>query len=288
MTDIKFLDLYTTFIDYHATATNHFDKRDAVTVRSYRSRRLLTENYLSSINKLDINATEMDVRIVNGFMSSLLKKYSHNYSARVADCCRMVLHFGVMKEYIEYNKLATMKIRKIPPGKPAFITGEEIERIRNYTPTDSMLAKAKEMALFQVSTGFDFGDLITVREQNIVDYAGRRYIVKARNKTNNEACIPLTPEAEEIFRRNRYNMRLLSNPLYNRCLKDIAKVCDIKTHLMSHTLRKSRAYTYLNEDGLSLEAVSKILGHAKIQTTQQYYVHSNINVVAKALDKIKL
>ncbi len=55
----------------------------------------------------------------------------------------------------------------------------------------------------------------------------------------------------------------------NRHLKEIAEVCGIKKHLTFHLSRHTFA-TLTMSKGVSLESVSKMLGHKNIQTTQIY------------------
>ena len=55
----------------------------------------------------------------------------------------------------------------------------------------------------------------------------------------------------------------------NRVLKDIAKECNISKNLTWHIARHTFATLALTK-GMSIESVSKILGHTNINTTQIY------------------
>jgi site-specific recombinase XerD len=56
----------------------------------------------------------------------------------------------------------------------------------------------------------------------------------------------------------------------NAYLKEIADLCDIKKNLSTHTARHTFATTVTLTHGVSMEAVSKMLGHSNISTTKQY------------------
>ena len=56
---------------------------------------------------------------------------------------------------------------------------------------------------------------------------------------------------------------------YNVLLKTVAKQCGIEKHLSSHIARHTFA-TFALTKGVSIESVSKMLGHSNISTTQIY------------------
>ncbi|MCJ7448520.1 MAG: tyrosine-type recombinase/integrase [Bacteroidales bacterium] len=56
----------------------------------------------------------------------------------------------------------------------------------------------------------------------------------------------------------------------NAYLKEIADLCDINKNLSTHTARHTFATTVTLTHGVSMEAVSKMLGHSSISTTKQY------------------
>lgn len=62
----------------------------------------------------------------------------------------------------------------------------------------------------------------------------------------------------------------------NAYLKEIADLCGIDKELTYHIARYTLATTVTLSNGVSIESVSKMLGHKSIKTTQHY---------AKILDK---
>lgn len=63
----------------------------------------------------------------------------------------------------------------------------------------------------------------------------------------------------------------MSNPKFNAYLKEIANVVGIEFNLTHHIARKTFATTVLLYNNVPIEIVSKLLGHSKIQTTQDSY-----------------
>jgi site-specific recombinase XerD len=56
----------------------------------------------------------------------------------------------------------------------------------------------------------------------------------------------------------------------NSYLKGIADVCNISKPITFHIARHTFAITITLSNGLSIESVSKMLGHTNIKTTQHY------------------
>ena len=63
----------------------------------------------------------------------------------------------------------------------------------------------------------------------------------------------------------------ISNPNFNSYLKEIADLVGIQKKLTHHIARKTFATTVLLYNNVPIEIVSKLLGHSKIQTTQDHY-----------------
>lgn len=56
----------------------------------------------------------------------------------------------------------------------------------------------------------------------------------------------------------------------NSYLKEIADLCGIKKHLCTHLARHTAATSVFLANNVSLENVSKILGHSSTKMTQHY------------------
>lgn len=68
-------------------------------------------------------------------------------------------------------------------------------------------------------------------------------------------------------------------------IKNVAKLCKIEKKVHPHLMRSSRA-THLLDNGASSIYVSEFLGHAKIQTTKDYYCKLTIKGMQDNFDKV--
>ena len=103
------------------------------------------------------------------------------------------------------------------------------------------------------------------------------YIRKPRQKTGQESIIPLLPAAIRILekysaKKNIANFRwfVSTNQKMNWGLKYIGKRAGISKELHMHLVRHTFATTVTLGNGVPIETVSKMLGHANIKQTQHY------------------
>jgi site-specific recombinase XerD len=91
--------------------------------------------------------------------------------------------------------------------------------------------------------------------------------------------IPLQPMAIEILEKYKEYpicvntgkvLPVLSNQKMNAYLKEIADLCSIHKNLTFHLARHTFATTVTLSNGVSMESVSKMLGHKNLKTTQHY------------------
>jgi site-specific recombinase XerD len=97
-----------------------------------------------------------------------------------------------------------------------------------------------------------------------------------REKTDVDYFIPMMEIPKKILEKYKTHIfkdsKLLpvkTGMIVNRHLKEIAEICDIKKRLTFHLSRHTFA-TLAMSKGVSLESVSKMLGHKDIKTTQIY------------------
>ena len=63
---------------------------------------------------------------------------------------------------------------------------------------------------------------------------------------------------------------VLSNQRMNSYLKEIADVCGLQKNLCTHSARHSYATSICLANGVSMENVAKMLGHADTSVTKHY------------------
>lgn len=163
---------------------------------------------------------------------------------------------------------------------------QEIEILRTKDFKNERISQVRDIFLFSCFTGLAYIDTQQLTTQNInIGLDGNKWIFTKRQKTKTTSNIPLLPQAEKIIEKYQNNpicinndrlLPVLSNQKMNAYLKEIADICGVEKDLTYHIARHTFATTITLSNGVSIESVSKMLGHKSIRTTQHY---------AKILDK---
>ena len=120
-----------------------------------------------------------------------------------------------------------------------------------------------------------------------MDFDGEEWIITRRTKTRVSSNVPLMEIAKELIERYRglaggdLVFPMPSNSVCNTHLKQIAKACGIHKEIGFHLSRHTFATTVYLCNGGTIEALSKILGHKHISTTQIYAEVMRCRGVAK-------
>lgn len=134
------------------------------------------------------------------------------------------------------------------------------------------------MFLFGCFTGLSYIDIKTLTHDKIqrMDFDGEEWIITRRTKTRVSSNVPLMEIAKELIERYKglaggdFVFPMPSNGTCNKHLKQIAKACGISKEIGFHLSRHTFATTVYLCNGGTIEALSKILGHKHISTTQIY------------------
>ena len=169
-----------------------------------------------------------------------------------------------------------VRLKKVKKDR-GYLTRHELELILNYKPTKKRLEKARDVFVFCCFTGFDYSTTASLTEQNLVlADDGSMWIETHRVKTGVASKVKLLDIPLSILKKyestriNGYLLPVLSNAKYNLYLKEIAATLGIQKRVTSHLARHTFATTVTYANGVSIESISKMLGHTKLATTQIY------------------
>ena len=237
--------------------------------------RLVKEYMLQKYVRDDIYLRELNLNFIQSFHTFLKidKGMAQNSATKYLKQLKKIINIAVANSYMTFNPFATYKIER-EPVEIDFLDEEELRRIINFDTPIPRLEKAKDMFLFGCFTGLSYIDIKTLAPEHFEkDSVGRIWIKKRREKTGILARIPLLPIAKLILDKYKGNDKLLpiQDPAdINKYLKDIAILCNINKRICFHTSRHTFASTVTLANNISIEVVSKMLGHTNTRMTSHY------------------
>lgn len=243
--------------------------------------RLFKEFIQKKYERKDLYLREINLGFIQGFHAFLLgeKKMGQNSCTKHLKFLKKLLNLAVANSYISYNPVNAYKVER-EPVEVDFLDEEELRKIINFDTPLPRLERAKDMFLFGCFTGLSYIDIKTLTSEHFEkDNTGRIWIKKRRVKTGVLSRIPLLPIAKLILDKYKGGEKLLpiQDPAdINKYLKDIAILCGINKRICFHTSRHTFASTVTLANNISLEVVSKMLGHTNTRMTAHY---------AKLIDK---
>jgi len=160
------------------------------------------------------------------------------------------------------------------------VSFQQLVAIEQQQFSDPYIRYVKDLFLHSCYTGFAFADAMALREEHFEwDADGTVWCKIYRLKSDELAAVPILRSAATLL--NKYKalpdyqpggsiFPRITNQEVNRCLKVIQAVCGIDFSLTFHIARHTFAKTVALKNGIPLETVQIMLGHAKITTTQIY------------------
>lgn len=177
------------------------------------------------------------------------------------------------EEIISKNPVSNVGQIKAKAEPRESFSGEEIQLIKEAANN----SKERAMVYFLLASGCRVGELISINRKD-VDYQGRKLLVRGKGDKTREVYFDdvtammlqrylseRKDDHPELFR-SRNNRRYSENGV-EAMMRRISERTGI--HVYPHRFRHTFAQTMLDR-GMSIEEVSRLLGHEKIDTTLTY------------------
>lgn len=194
---------------------------------------------------------------------------------------------AVLNLYSDEVRLPRGFAKTLTPKKCActsvFLNEDELERLENYTPADKRELYVRDTFLLGAYCGCRHSDAVRLSTSNIVD--GNLQYVSVKTKI--PTTLPLKPVVARLLENAPGDdFPEVSHQTYNNVIRRICRTCQITRRVKvfkagremegekwrfvaSHTARRSFA-TNLYLRGVDIFTISKLLGHASVESTQQY------------------
>ncbi|NDV17692.1 tyrosine-type recombinase/integrase [Muricauda sp. TY007] len=235
----------------------------------------------------DLYVMEVDLNFVNRFHHYLKtqKIGNQNTVTKYVVNFKKIMRMAFANNWVKKDPFYSWKAewKKVERN---VLTEAELRSLIDLQLESKSLEQVRDIFVFCCFTGLAYVDVKKLSNSHIVNgIEGKRWIKIKRAKTDSLSSVPLLPIAEKILRKYEDHSQklitaallpVISNQKTNAYLKEIASACEIKKKLTFHLARHTFATTVTLANGISIESVSKMLGHQSLKTTQIY---------AKVIDK---
>ena len=270
-------------LDYH---NEHMkDVLKPGTLKNYTT----TEHYLKEYLKKEVKTSNTYLKDLSYTFVIDFEKYLRRKKDQKGQL--QLTNNGIMKHMERFKKLVNLAIKldwmvknpfrdykmKFKKFDRAFLSRLELQKLEETIFTSTTLERTKNIFLFACYTGLSYVDVKKLSENHLVKgIDGRDWIHCIREKSQTSMKIPLLDKAKTILANYRVDqgseflLPIYSNQKTKKYLKEIASQCGIHKKMSFHVSRHTFATTITLSNGVPIETVSKLLGHAKLSTTQIY------------------
>ncbi|QJD95928.1 site-specific integrase [Mucilaginibacter robiniae] len=232
------------------------------------------------------NADDRDIKDLDhefisqyAFWLKTVRNCDHNTTMKYLVNFKKIVLICVKNKWLPGDPFSNFKLTRKAQERTA-LSEEELERLSSKQFDNERLSNVRDIFLFSCYTGLAYVDVKNLKREDIqkgVD--GEEWIFINRQKTNALSRIPLLEQARKVMEKYDRHPKcvvsglvlpVLTNQKMNAYLKEIADCCHIRTELTYHIARHTFATTVTLNNGVPIETVSKMLGHATIKQTQHY------------------
>jgi site-specific recombinase XerD len=234
---------------------------------------------LKSLNYAFIESFDLFLRTNKGIGNNTTVKYVQAFR-RLMNIA--VKYDWLMKDpFILYDK-------KIKVKDAIFLSLEELTKIEKVKLISKRLEVVRDIFVFSCYTGYSPIDIHKLTSNSIVTGTdGQKWILAKRTKTGVNSDFPLLPVPEKIIKKYQNDpycqekshlIPKRSTQKMNMYLKEIAEIAEINKSLHQYVSRHTFACTVILANGLSMEVLSKMLGHTNLKQTMHYGKIQNTRV----------
>ena len=265
----------------------------ALTVEAYQRDMLQFADYMK--NEFDTDdLTQVKTTMVKSYIVSLKEKGLANRSInRKTSTLRTFYKYCLREGLMEKSPMTGVKALKQPKALVKFVTETDINKVS--FGDDDDFASCRDHLLFELlyQTGMRQAELRGLKDGDVDKMS---MLLKVHGKRNKDRFVPLSSQMIKLI--TQYQAlrdaafptkadRLLLNdkgeemsPTYvynkvHRMLEGATSLKQKSPHVLRHTFA-----THLLDEGASLVAIQKLLGHQDLATTQ-IYAHNTIEQLKK-------
>lgn len=245
-----------------------------------------TLKHLTGFMQYKFHQSDIDVRKINhsfimdfDYYLRSVPKCANNSTVKNIRNFGKVVRICIANGWMQMNPFSNYKGR-MREVEIQCLEQHELNAIWEKQFKTERLNLVKDIFIFSCYTGLAYIEAKNLKESHInIGIDGGRWIFIRRQKTDKLSRIPLLEIPDMILSKYKDHpvcktrdslLPILTNQKMNAYLKEIAATCGVEKELTYHIARHTFATTVTLNNGVSLEAVSDMLGHSSLKQTQHY------------------
>lgn len=241
-------------------------------------------NILKEYGKISTFADLTAVNIRN-LDEWLRKRYKNQSSVRARHAVvKTYIHEAIREELITHDPYISIKIPKGKSVKRKYLTEKDLSRLADLKLVKKAEIIARDLFMFQCHTGLAYTDLMEFDFSDVIERNGKYIIADSRHKTGEGFYLVLLTPAVEILKRYKFKLPRVNLVDYNYRLQVLGEKINLPVRMSSHMGRHTFAVYAIN-NGIPIEVLARMMGHADIKTTQVYAKIVD-NTVESAFDRL--
>lgn len=245
------------------------------------SLKFLQEFMKRELDREDIPLNKLNENFIRQYETYLKTERGCNNNSTIKHLkiFKKVIRIALANDWIQKDPFASIKFH-LDEVHVDFLTMDELNTIINKELPNKRLSQVRDVFVFCAFSGLAFVDVKGLRQEHIIkDAAGRMWIRKPREKTNNMCNIPLLQVPQMLLEKYKDDkecqlrgqlLPVPTNQKMNAYLKEVADLCGINKRISSHVARHTAATSVFLANKVSMENVAKMLGHSSTRMTQHY------------------
>lgn len=260
------------------------------TLRKYQSlKKHVVDFLIFEFGITDIALRDLNFRFIEAFDTFLrgTKKIGNNTTVKYVQSFRSLMSLAIKYDWLQKDPFVLYS-QKIKVKDIEYLTEVELKKLESMEFDNNRLEVVRDIFVFGCYTGYAPVDIHKLTYNDIIVGAdGQKWITTKRTKTGVNSDVPLLKTAEVIINKYKNDFFCLktgsilpkrSNQKMNMYLKEIAVLAGISKNLHHYISRHTFATTVILANGLSMEVLSKMLGHTNLKQTMHYGKIQNVRV----------
>lgn len=246
------------------------------TLDAVESRYNNIRQFLQETGRAELTCRQVSKNLIREFETWCMgRKLARNYIQKTIGDFKHIMRLAVDMGYAHNSPIDHYRCKWDNDYKTQIVPPEDLRAMltSEYLPIYANRQRELDRWIVILYTGYSWGDMKDIRNCIRRDPEdGQLWLIKPRNKTGQDQCIPLPEPARKILEKYDFEFPPISGQTHRDTMRLVQRDLYLKSkHSISPRAARRTCGQLLLDQGMSFEVVAAWLGHASIKTTEKHY-----------------